>query len=83
MINLVIDLLAVILIIVFGLTVIFLVLSFIFAILYSFSDSYSFEHFFESASKTCLEAAYILFAAGLLLLIGLGVIKRITFSGGA
>lgn len=78
-----IDLLVVILIIVFGLTVIFLVLSLIFAILYSFSDSYLFKHFFESASKSCLEAAYLLFAAWLLLLVGLGVMKRITFSEGA
>lgn len=72
------DILAVILVIVWGLTAIFAVFSLIFAVLYSFSDSYRFEHFFVLASKICLVVAYVLFAVALLLLVVVGVPSFVT-----
>lgn len=59
------DIMAVILIIVFGLIVSFLVFSLIFSVLYSFSDSDFFAHFFELSAKICLVGALILLAVGI------------------
>lgn len=73
-----IDILAVILIIVFGLIVIFLVLSLIFTGLYAFSNFC----FFELSSKICLAAALILFAVAMLLFVVIGVESFATFLEG-
>lgn len=77
-----IDILIVILVIVLGLMAIFLVFEMIFCVLYSFSDSYLFEHFFKLSATICLKAALILFAVALLLLVGIGVASLVTFSEG-
>ena len=74
-----IDILAVILIIVFGLIVIFLAFSIIFAVIYALSDSY----LFERLAGICLATTVILFAVALLLLVGFGVASIVTFSEGA
>ena len=74
-----IDVLAAILIIVFGLIVIFLAFSIISAVIYALSDSY----LFEQLTKICLAATVILFAVALLLLVGVGVASVVTFSEGA
>ena len=74
-----IDILAVILIIVFGLIVIFLAFSIIFAVIWALADSY----LFEQLTKICLAATMILFAVALLLLTGIGVASVVTFSEGA
>ena len=74
-----IDVLAAILIIVFGLIVIFLAFSIISAVIYALSDSY----LFEQLTKICLATTVILFAVALLLLVGVGVASIVTFSEGA
>lgn len=74
-----IDILAVILIIVFGLIVIFLAFSIIFAVIWALTDSY----LFEQLVTICLAATVILFAVALLLLVGIGVASFVTFSEGA
>ena len=73
------DILAAILIIVFGLIVIFLAFSIISAVIYALSDFY----LFELSTKICLATAVILFAVALLLLVGVGVASFVTFSEGA
>ena len=74
-----IDVLAAILIIVFGLIVIFLAFSIISAVIWALADSY----LFEQLAKICLAATVILFAVALLLLVGVGVASIVTFSEGA
>ena len=74
-----IDILATILIIVFGLIVIFLAFSIISAVIYALSDFY----LFELSTNICLATAVILFAVALLLLVGVGVASFVTFSEGA
>lgn len=74
-----IDILAVILIIVFGLIVIFLALSIISAVIYALSDFY----LFDLSAKICLATTAILVAVALLLLVGVGVTSIVTFSEGA
>lgn len=73
------DILAAILIIVFGLIVIFLAFSIIFAVIWALADSY----LFEQLVTICLATTVILFAVALLLLVGVGVASFVTFSEGA
>jgi hypothetical protein len=73
------DILAAILIIVFGLIVIFLAFSIIFAVIWALADSY----LFEQLATICLVTTVILFAVALLLLVVLGVASLVTFSKGA
>ena len=74
-----IDILAAILIIVFGLIVIFLAFSIISAVIWALADSY----LFERLAKICLATTVILFAVALLLLVGVGAASFVTFSEGA
>lgn len=74
-----IDILAFILIIVFGLIVIFLAFSIISAVICFLADSY----LFERLTEICLATTVILFAVALLLLVGVGVASIVTFSEGA
>ena len=74
-----IDILAVILVIVFGLIVIFLAFTIIFAVIWVLADSY----LFERLTEICLATTVILFAVALLLLVVVGVASFVTFSEGA
>lgn len=74
-----IDILAVILLIVFGLIVIFLAFSIIFVVIWALAESYLFEQLFT----ICLATTVILFAVALLLLVGVGVASLVAFSEGA
>lgn len=74
-----IDILAVILIIVFGLIVIFLAFSIISAVIYALSDFY----LFELSTKICLATTAILVAVALLSLVGVSMASFVTFSEGA
>lgn len=74
-----IDILAAILIIVFGLIVIFLAFSIISTVIWALADSY----LFERLVGICLATTVILFAVALLLLVGEGVASFVTFSEGA
>lgn len=74
-----IDILAAILIIAFGLIVFFLAFSIISAVIYALADSY----LFERLTEICLATTVILFAVALLLLVGVGVASFVTFSEGA
>ena len=74
-----IDILAVILVIVFGLIVIFLAFSIISAVIYALSDFY----LFELSAKICLATTAILVAVALLSLVGVSMASFVTFSEGA
>lgn len=74
-----IDILAAILVIVFGLIVIFLAFSIISAVIWALADSY----LFEQLARICLATTVILFAVALLLLVGVGVTSIVAFSEGA
>lgn len=74
-----IDILAVILIIVFGLIVIFLAFSIIFAAIWFLADSY----LFERLTRICLATTVIFLAVAMLLFVGVGVASSVTFSEGA